>query len=472
MSLIPNIFSWTSKRRDNPTKQARRTPNSIDWTDEYQCNHALTYGLYHNQFTGMKLAGALAFNPIAVPVWFMGLPIPESDSETDKAMLDEVTEQFSTFMGQIHVACHRDGTVWIWPFFSATDGQLHWEMIPDPSVVAIVRSVETGNVIKIICEEELTVTVDDLHNVVTTRRREFTRETVTEKWTGQKLPENITSGTKRNMSGELPIPFSNNAEANRTRGHSDYERIIYDLKDYHDIDLMQSTTLAKFNTKLVMTVKDVGQYLANNGYTNIDEINVATSDLFMNVPDEKSELLFPTNAHEAYESALKRKFRKIVEGSGIPEICWGIKVEGNLASAEEQMGLLIQFVKDKRTQKTKPYQRLFAASLRLLGVVRMQAVSSDIVIKWGALDELSAKTKAEVFQLFAQGVAALISSAGVTKEQLYRLWDSLYPDATQETVKEFVTGISAMGKHKQWKDASYVETMDAEFNDGMSDDES
>ena len=44
--------------------------------------------------------------------------------------------------------------------------------------------------------------------------------------------------------------------------------------------------------------------------------------------------------HEAYESALN-KFRKIVEGSGIPEICWGVKVEGNLASAEEQMGLLV-----------------------------------------------------------------------------------------------------------------------------------
>jgi hypothetical protein len=372
-------------------------------------------------------------------------------------------------MEQLHVSCHRDGTVWVWPFFSAIDGALHWEMIPDPSVVAIVRSVATGNVIKIITEEELTVTLDDKNTALVNRRREFTHELVTEVWTGQKLPENLSSTTKRNMSGELPIAFANNSEANKTRGHSDYERIIYDLKDYHDIDLMQSTTLAKFKTKLVMTVKDPNATLENNGFASIDEIDVAASDFFMQLLDEKIELLFPSNAHEAYESALKRKYRKMVEGSGIPEICWGIKVEGNLASAEEQMGLLIQFVKDKRSQKVKPYKRLFTASLKLLGIVRMQSVSPDIKIQWGALDELSAKTKAEVFGAFAQGVALLIDSAGITKEQLYYMWDSLYPDTTRETVDEFVVGISRMGKHKQWKDASYMDVLDD--NTGFDDDD-
>ena len=61
------------------------------------------------------------------------------------------------------------------------------------------------------------------------------------------------------------------------------------------------------------------------------------------------------------KSALKRKFRKIVEGVG--SLKWG--VEGNLASAEEQMGL-VQFVKDKRNQKIKSYTRLFTASVKLL----------------------------------------------------------------------------------------------------------
>jgi len=403
----------------------------------------------------MKLAGALAFNPIAVPVWFMGLPVPESENENTQLLLDEIMEQFSSQMEQMHIECHRDGTLWVWPFFSATDGKLHWEIIPDGSVTDIIRSIETGNVIKIVTNEQLTVTVDDNTTVVVNRKRVFTREKITETWTGDKIAANLKDGSKRNMSGELPIPFANNSDATETRGHSDYERIVYDLKDYNDIDLMQSTTLAKFNTKLVQGIKDPATWLKNNGYSTIAEVDVAGSDMFLNVPDEKTELLFPTNAHEAYESALKRKFRKIVEGSGIPEICWGVKVEGNLASAEEQMGLLVQFVKDKRNQKIKSYTRLFNASIKLLGTATMQGQASDVKITWGALDELSAKTKAEVFKLFADGAAALINGAACTKNQLYKLWNSLYPSITEETEEEFEIALSGMAKHKQFKDADY-----------------
>ena len=42
--------------------------------------------------------------------------------------------------------------------------------------------------------------------------------------------------------------------------------------------------------------------------------------------------------------------------------------------------------------------------MKLLGIATMQASkASDIKITWGALDGLSAKTKAEVFKLFADG---------------------------------------------------------------------
>ena len=59
--------------------------------------------------------------------------------------------------------------------------------------------------------------------------------------------------------------------------------------------------------------------------------------------------------------------------------------------------------------------------------------ASDIKITWGALDELSAKTKAEGIQ--ADG-AALINGAACTKSQLYKLWDSLYPNITEEDQEE------------------------------------
>ena len=67
------------------TKNARQSPGIVDWTDSFSSNIALTRGLYHNTYPGFKLAGGLAFTPIAVPVWFMGLPIPEPADEKSEA---------------------------------------------------------------------------------------------------------------------------------------------------------------------------------------------------------------------------------------------------------------------------------------------------------------------------------------------------------------------------------------------------
>ena len=156
----------------------------------------------------------------------------------------------------------------------------------------------------------------------------------------------------------------------------------------------------------------------------------------------------------------------MVEGSGIPEICWGIKTQGNHASAEEQMGMLIQFVQDKREQLNNVYTRLFTASLKLLGITGMRTDLGTITVTWGSLDELSAATKAEVFKNFADGVSKLVDSAGMTKGQMYRLWDNLYPEATTETLEDFIEEISFMAKHKQFKDESYLNAMDLDgFNE-------
>jgi len=48
----------------------------------------------------------------------------------------------------------------------------------------------------------------------------------------------------------------------------------------------------------------------------------------------------------------------------------------------------------------------------------------------------------------------------MTKAQLYRLWDNLYPEATTETLEDFIEEISFMAKHKQFKDESYLNAMD------------
>lgn len=448
-------FSFTRKGNENMTRHYRSPRGLVDWTEKVAVDRDLTYGLYHNEAPGLKLAGSLAYAPIAVPVWFMGLPVAESKDDRTQEILTALVEQFATQMPAMHMESHRDGTIWIWPYYSSEDRRVVWEAIPDTSVTVIAKSLSTGRITEIVADEQITVSTDNGQTMSVNRVRRFTRDVVETRWFGATGDANLVNETVPNISGSLPIHFSNNADINEVRGHSDYERIIYDLKNYHDIELMQSTILAKFNPKLVVNTNDPTAWLRNNGYRSINDVDVARSDLFLNLQGEEVKVVFPDTAHEAYEKALKRTFRKIVEGSVVPEICWGVKVEGNLASAEEQMGMLYLFVEDKRSQKIEPYRQLFTASLRLMGIARMQKVDPDITVVWGNLDKLSARTKAEVFKAFAEGAASLVANAAVTKRQLYELWNNLYPSETIEDYDEFEIALSAMAKHKQFVNADW-----------------
>ena len=53
-------FSWFRKEKQtgNPTKVYRRSPVTVDKTEFQQANSALTKGLYHNSYPGIKLAGS------------------------------------------------------------------------------------------------------------------------------------------------------------------------------------------------------------------------------------------------------------------------------------------------------------------------------------------------------------------------------------------------------------------------------
>src|SRR5690606_12606784 len=181
---------------------------------------------------------------------------------------------------------------------------------------------------------------------------------------------------------------------------SDYERIIPDLKNYHDIDLAWSTMLAKFAPKMVQQVNTgaLASWLENNGYGNIADIDIQATDLIVNVgQNEQTTFIFPERAHEAYVAKQKNGFQKIVEASGVPEIAWGLKTEGNRASVEESMDVLIKYVEAKRAQKNEPYKALFAASLAILTAVDISRASEIIDIEWNKMDAVSDEVRSIIF---------------------------------------------------------------------------
>jgi hypothetical protein len=477
MSWFGNFFSFFKDKSETsePTKQEKRDPVSVDYRDSLQCNQALTKGLYHNSYPGMKLAGSMAFNPIAVPVWFMGLPVPVPVDDTDedmKAAIEKITEQFSTQISGINIQTHRDGTIWIWPFYSASAEKVIWEEISDETVTDIVRNIITGELIEIHTSEQMTVTSGYGKQATATRKRTFTKKKVEITWSGATgdIPGDIRNAVYRNPIGVLPIPFTNNKDGKEVRGHSDYERIVSDLKDYHDIDLKQSEVLAKFNIKMVQGVKNPEAWKTNNGITSLAELSPANLDFVMNMPEETTEFKYPVGAYDAAEKVLQRKFKKIVEGSGIPEMLWGVKIEGNHATAEEQMGMLVKFIGDKQSQKTEAYEKLFQATLYLYGLAEMTNVP-EIKVKCNAMDAISEKVKSEIFASFSQGISALINSAGVTKDFIFKLYKRMYPDLTDGDLDEFKKGLAETAKHKAFQNQPYDVLADMNGEERLDDEE-
>lgn len=463
------LFDWL-KNKDtqdiqNVTKQPRRDKGIVDFTESLQANLDLTRGLYHNTYPGLKLAGGLAFSPIAVPVWFMGLPVPViDDNETVQELLDEILKNFSMDLEQIHIQCHRDGTIWVFPKWSAKLNRLVWEFIGDDIVTDIIRDLETGEIVEIITNEEIKVSTGNGMTANVGRKRSFTKEKITIEWTGAaQVVASLRGKSSRNTLGIMPIPFSNNSDAQEVRGHSDYERILPDLKNYHDVDLALSSFLAKFQPKMVQEgTQSIDTWLANNGFDSIADIDVKNIDFIYNIKDsEKTEFAFPQGAHDAYIAKLKNIFQKLVEASGVPEIAWGLKTEGNRASVEENMEALIKYVNGKQLQKREPYRKLFIDSVRILSAVNIiQQDIPEIDIEWNKLDAVSDEVRALIFEKFARGVSSLVTAAALTKEQLQKLWLGMYPEATEEDYDDFKRGLSDMGGHRQWTNASYFEVQD------------
>jgi len=477
-----SIMDWFKKKEvvKNVTVTEVRRPVEVDYTESLNVNRELTYGLYHNSYPDMKLAGALAYAPIAVPVWFMGIPVIKLDkkNDEDELLIAEIQKRYYRMFEQIHIQSHREGTIWVFPRYSAKLGEVVWEFITDDTVTDLIKDFDTGELVKVIVEDQIKVATEYNKTATVKRRRIFEEAKITYMYEviSGTLDKALFNKTTRNVVGILPIPFSNNNDANEFRGHSDYERIIPDLKAYHDTEYADLTMLAKFNPKMVQTVDNFEDWkdnlLAMNGWTSVSQIEMAKLDIIINQINETTSFVWPQGAHEASISKLKNLFHKIVEGSTIPEIFWGLKTEGNHASAQEQMAVGMMYVANKQDQKTEKYQQLIEATIELEKMARIINSDISVTITWNDLDTLAPEIKAQIFANYAKGIQLCVDSAGWTKKQMYNLWKTIYPEMTEETFEEYIIGLSDMASFKQYREMGYELSQDTNpGEDDIIDDE-
>lgn len=443
------------------TKQASRRPKTRDMSESFSANRDLTVGLYKNSYPGMKLAGGLAFPAITIPVYFMGFPSVKSESETTQEMGNSLVSSMLTTIQQIHISCHREGTIWVWPRFDSELMELVWEFLLDDSISDVIRDVRTGRIKAVLTDEEITVTTAREKTQVVRRQRTFTPLQITETYTGGTI-EGLENSVSDNPLGIMPIPFTNNLEPGDVRGSSDLGRPIPLLKSYHDLSVAEFEILAQFRPKMIQNLKSqLADWLKNNGFDSIADVDINAIDFIVNLEDESTEFVKPGEVTEGYREAKRQLFKQIVQTSGIPEIAWGLKTEGNNASVEESMGVLVNFASDKQRQKNDSYKKLIEASLRIIGAVNSESMSGDIEINWNDIDVVSQKTKAEIFKNFAQGVKFIMDSAGGTMEQMFNVWKSMYPGIGPQTVEDFKKGVKDTATVYQFKSANYLEALDA-----------
>jgi hypothetical protein len=470
---IWNPFNWgkTQDQNKTPVRISPRRPQQRDYTDGLTVNKALTRGLYFGEYEGIKLASALALAPVDVPANFMGLPLPRLSDEEDsrQEVLMSIHERWSLLIPQIHKEKRRDGTIWVFPRYDSKRGFVDLEIIPDDTVTDIVRDLLTGEVIRIYTSEDIKVSTGRDETAVIERVRMFTdtRIDVSYKIKTGVLDSDLKDRSMRNPAGIMPIPFSQSPDADEIRGHSVYGRIISDMKDYADLDRAQVMDLAKFAPKLLAGVQDVEKFARNQGYDSydkfLDDFSLYETDFiaYLKEVEAPPELLELTSSAGAYSEALKRKYRKVVEGSGIPEIAWGLKTEGNMASVEENMATLMMYVRGDQREVTEAWKQVFTAALRLELRSSLQDPDFDLSITWDDLDSLSDKTKSEIFRNFAEGLSKMINVGALTKEQLHKLWLQNFPNLTTDDFKLFVEGLRDMAAYRSFVNANYADQLAA-----------
>ncbi len=463
---IKDIFFKPKSKAFAPTHIARNARSVTDNTESYQCNAALTQGLWTNTYPGLTLAGPLAHPIVQIPVSFMGLPSPSSPDEATAAELTALVAAFSTQIRNIHIQCHRDGTVWIRPDWDVVAGKMTWEFIPDNTVTDIVKDINTGEIKEIWTQESMVVSTQFEKTATFIRKRHFTKDKITVTYTDIQGEAKVKNTVYKNPLGVLPIPFSNNTDYGEVRGHSDYERIVPLLKQYHDLGVAAAVTLAKFNTKLIAKVDDPGKEPWNQ-----DGLDVQNMDLIVTTPDESIELLSPDRSIESYLKMREQIFLIIAESVEIPELFFGGMATGNHASVEESMTSLIKLVRNKQNQKNRAYEALFNSSLAIqrMATLNRQPVGT-VTMGWEELDAVSDKSKSDIFVGFTKGISDAFQAGAMTKSQLYEIWKQLYPGITESTLEEFTDGLRDTAQHNQYNGAGYAEALDfAEEDEGESD---
>jgi hypothetical protein len=420
-----------------------RRPQHRDMTGGLPANSETLYGLFYGTIPELQFASPMAYTPVKIPSMLMGIPTPKAkDTKTQKAV-SRILEDLGEEIPLINDTFLIIGTSWRWVRWSQKLNRVIWEVIPDETITDIELDLDTNEVLAVWTHEQIRYT--DGYNVIkyAERKRRIGRDIVQIWWTGTENNRMLKNETFKNPFGFIPIPFGHECKETKWRGHSIFSRILRLFKTCHEIQLKRDQILSKFEPKLKQKTGNLSSWLDNNGFKSLDDVDPFDADFFINAGEgEETDFLYLSgDATRQHTEALADNYKRIIIGSGVPELFWGGLATGNHASTDTQKDLGVEYIRSLRREMNRPYTVAFNQSLTIMGAMENTRYS-EVVNEWGHFEMVSREVQARIFSTFMQGLSLLIQNASMGYDDMLYFIKAFYPEGpvqTREQLKEAMT---------------------------------
>jgi len=464
MSIWSQIFGGNQTSQDqsaSKTKGYAQDYKTVDYTEKIVADSVTTRGLYFNTLNGYKLSGVFAKNIIDTPIAFCGFPSPQTDDED----IVDFMRPYNPDLVKILKQSHREGTVWMWPWYDSKESQVRLKFIEDDTVSQVLVDPETDAVTSVTVTRNIEALNQQGNTVTIKEKIIYTKTKIITTY-----DQIYKSSVKRNVLGIFPIAFANMTDGGERRGHSDYTNILPDLMDYHRTALSMSIALNDFRTKIVQYIDgSPDDWAIKQGFDSLtdwmqnaspEKAKMVINQSGQNGSDgDKTEFITAKGLVDSNIAAMRISYKKIVQGCRVPELFWGLKMVGNANTAEEAMTSLINLVAEKRLQAAANFELLINSMIRLDYMSRGQIFTEDLSIVWNQLDAVSDVSRSEIFKNFCEGISKVWSAGAITIDQIYDLWLDNYPKITNVKKEDFQTELIKTITLLQKKNSSYEQDM-------------
>ncbi len=125
-----------------------------------------------------------------------------------------------------------------------------------------------------------------------------------------------------------------------------------------------------------------------------------------------------SDATSQHNNALIENQKRIIMGSGVPELLFGGLATGNYASTETDRLIAIEYIKSLRRELQNSAETRSHDALRILSFRRM-IPAPPVYIIWGNLSLLSEMERSQIMAGYASALSGLLQSWSISPEGAY-----------------------------------------------------